>query len=254
MKAYLRLVVSTIVLIFCLIVLSSCTGQASSSSSSAELVSRAEHMLSEHGVTINDAKGDWVWTGNEDDNHSPYPVPWADLISATLAVDADYLYVRITVAGVYPRSEAELPWYGEDQVNKPGINIALDTDNNKITGCLSDKGAEVTMGVGMMNTPDGGWKAVYSFWYLPTGIEFPELRRYVHTETQNLVVAAWGGPGFDYCVFVLPAGLLGLYPGQTIAVIGWDESPSLKYPDRHATFDILAQGDKDNRIVIQLPK
>jgi hypothetical protein len=211
-------------------------------------------MLAEHGATITDAKGDWVWTSNKEDNPNPYPVPWADLLSATFAVDSDYLYIRLTVAGVYPSSKAELPWYGEDQVNKSNIDINLDTDNNENTGCLPDKGAEVFIGVIMMANPGSEWGEGYDFWYEPTGVEFPERRRYIHTENRDLVVAAWGGAGFDYRIVVLPAKLFGLHPGQTIAVIGWDECASLKYAGCHATLDVLGQGDKDNRVVIQLPE
>jgi hypothetical protein len=271
MKASLQLVVSIIVLICCLIVLSSCTGQASPSSSpseqpatpetpeappstpNAELVSRVEHMLSEHGVTITDANGDWIWTGDEEDNHSPYPVPWADLLSATFAVDADYLYFRLTVAGVYPSSLAELPWYGEDQINHLSVNICLDTDNNKDTGCLSDGGSELVLETGMMINPMGEWEPGYDFWYGPTGIELPENQRYAHMGNMDQVVAVWGGLGFNYIVIVLPVGPLGLCPGQTIAVNGWDECSSLQYMHQHATFDVLGPGGMNTRVVIQLP-
>jgi hypothetical protein len=266
MKASLRLGASAIILIFCLIVLSSCIGQASPSSLSsspsspssslnptAELFSRAEHMLSEHGVTITDAKGDWIWTGDEEDNHSPYPVPWADLLSVTFAIDADYLYFRLTVDGVYPRSVAELPWYGEDQINHLSVNICLDTDNNKNTGCFADGGSEVVIETGMMINPLGEWEPGYDFWYGPTGIDSPETSRYAHMGNMNLVVAVWGGLGFDYLVIVYPVGQLGLLPGQTIAVNGWDECSSLQYTHQHATFDVLGPGGMNTRVVIQLP-
>ena len=62
-----------------------------------------------------------------------------------------------------------------------------------------------------------------------------------------------GGAGFDYRVIVYPVGLLGLRPGQTIAVNGWDEYASLQYPDLHATFDVLGPGWMNSRVVIQLP-
>ncbi|MCX6554750.1 MAG: hypothetical protein NTZ12_07020, partial [Candidatus Aminicenantes bacterium] len=120
-----------------------------SGKSDTELVSRTEHMLSAHGVTIADAVGDWIWTGHQEDNPFPYPVPFADLTDVTFAVDADYLYLRITAYGMYPRAETELPWYGQDQIRRLGINIALDTDNNETTGSPGDKGAEVLLGVGM---------------------------------------------------------------------------------------------------------
>jgi hypothetical protein len=274
MKASLRLVVSTSVLICCLIILSSCTGQASPSSSpsspseqpttpetpeappstpNAELVSRVEHMLSEHGVTITDAEGDWIWTGLPEDNSSPYPVPWADLLSVTFAVDDDYLYVRINVDGVYPSSITELPWYGEDQVNHLAVSICLDTDNNENTGCLADGGAEVVLDTGMMINPLGEWEPGYDFWYGPTGVDSPENQRYAHMGNMNLIVAVWGGPGFDYLVIVYPVGLLGLHPGQTITVDGWDECESLQYQEGHATVDTLGPDGTNPRIVIQLP-
>jgi hypothetical protein len=224
-----------------------------SGNSNAELVARAERMLAEHGVTINDAKGDWIWTGHQEDNPAPYPVQFADLAATTFAVDADYLYLRITAYGTYPRAETELPWYGQDQISRLGINIALDTDNNETTGSPGDKGAEVLLGVGMMMTPTCGWMDVYEFWYGPTGIEFPEEDRWVHSNNRKLILAAWGGAGFTYRVIIYPAGLLGVRPGQTIAVCGWDECDSLQYPNKHATFDVLGPAGLGNRVVIQLP-
>lgn len=218
-----------------------------------ELVARVENMLAEHGATITDATGDWIWPGNQEDNPNPYPVAWADLTSATFAVDADYLYIRLNVNGVYPRSETDLPRYGQDQIQKLNINIGLDTDNNPKTGSLADGGSEVMLGSGMMMTPNCGWMDAYDFWYGPTGIDQPETERYAHTFNRNLVVAAWGGAGFDYRTIVYPVGSLGIRPGQTIGVIGWDECASLQYPDRHATFDVLGTGGINNRAVIQLP-
>jgi hypothetical protein len=218
-----------------------------------ELVARAEDMLSEHGVTITDATGDWIWPGNPEDNPSPYPVPWADLTSVTFAVDADYLYVRLTVNGVYPRTEAELPWYGQDQIRKLNIDIGLDTDNNPQTGSLADGGSEVMLGSGMYMAPMCGWMDMYDFWYGPTGIDTPETERYAHMNDRDLVVAAWGGAGSDYRDIVYPVQYLGLHPGQAIAVNGWDECASVQYEDRHATFDVLGTGGMNTRVVIQLP-
>jgi hypothetical protein len=224
-----------------------------SGKSDPELVARTEHMLAEHSVTIADAQGDWVWTTHQEDNPAPYPVPFADLAAATFAVDADYLYVRITAYGTYPASEAELPWYGQDQISRLGINIGLDTDNNEHTGSPGDKGAEVLLGAGMMTTPTCGWMDVYEFWYGPTGIEFPETARWEHSNNRKLILAAWGGAGFTYRVMVYPAVLLGLRPGQTIAVCSWDECDSLLYPNKHATFDVLGPAELGNRVVIKLP-
>jgi hypothetical protein len=210
-------------------------------------------MLSDHGVTINDAKGDWIWIGNQEDNPSPYPVPFADFTSATFAVDADYLYVRLTVSGAYPLTEAELPWYGQDQIQKLNINIGLDTDNNRNTGSIADGGSEVMLGSGMMMTPNCGWMDAYDFMYGPTGILDPENQRYAHPFNRNLITAAWGGAGFDYRVMVFPVGSLGLHPGQTIAVNGWDECASLQYPGVHATFDVLGPSRSGSSVVVQLP-
>jgi hypothetical protein len=224
-----------------------------SGKSDKELVARAEHMLAAHGVTIADAVGDWYWTGHQEDNPSPYPVPFADFVTATFAVDADYLYVKINVNGTYPASETELPWYGQDQIRKLSINIALDTDNNEYTGSPGDKGAELMLGTAMWTTPACGWIDIYDFWYGPTGIETPEQDRWEHMNNRKLVVAAWGGAGFTYRVMVYPAGLLGLRPGQTIAVCGWNECDSLLYPNKHATFDVLGPGGLGNRVVVQLP-
>lgn len=220
-----------------------------------ELVSRVERMLADHGVTITDAKGDWIWTGHQEDNPSPYPVPFADLAAATFAVDADYLYLRLTAYGTYPSAEAELPWYGQDQIRNLCINIGLDTDNNEHTGSPGDKGAEVVLvsTMSMSVVPACGWMDVYDFWYGPTGIETPENKRWEHMNNRKLMVAAWGGAGFDYRVMVYPVGLLGLHPGQTIAVCGWDECESLQYPQKHATFDVLGPGGLASRVVIQLP-
>ena len=211
-------------------------------------------MLSEHGVRILDAKGDWIWTGHREDNPSPYPVPFADLTGLTLAVDADYLYVLLNVNGAYPSTEGELPWYGQDQVRKLGVNIALDTDNNRNTGSPGDGGAEVLLGAGLMTTPTCGWMDVYNFWYGPTGVEQPEDQRWKHGNNRELVVAAWGGAGFDYRVSVFPVQYLGLHPGQTIAVNAWNECNSLKYPQQHATFDVLGPGGLGSHVVIQLPQ
>jgi hypothetical protein len=228
-------------------------GCRGSAGASPELVSRAGRMLSEHGVTIADAKGDWIWTGHPEDNPAPYPVPFADLRAATFAVDADYLYVRLDVNGVYPAVESELPWYGQDQIRKLNINIALDTDNNPNTGSPGDGGSEVLLGAGMTISPGCGWTDGYNFWYGPTGVEQPESQRWTHGDNRSLVVAAWGGAGFDYRVVVYPVGLLGLHPGQTIAVNSWNECASLRYPDLHATFDVLGPGGLASRVVIQLP-
>jgi hypothetical protein len=216
------------------------------------LVARADHMFREHGVTIADSLGDWIWTGHAEDNSSPYPVPFADLTGATFAVDANYLYVRLTVAGVYPRTEDELPWYGQDQIRKLGVNIGLDTDNNASTGSPGDGGSEVLLGIGMMMTPTCGWMDVYEFWYGPTGIEWPEEQRWEHANNRNLIVAAWGGVGFDYCIMVYPAGVLGVRPGQTIAVNSWNECASLQYP-QHATVDVLGSAGLGSHVVVQLP-
>jgi hypothetical protein len=98
-----------------------------------------------------------------------------------------------------------------------------------------------------------GWMDAYDFWYGPTGIETPENKRWEHMNNRNLMVAAWGGAGFAYRVMVYPVGLLGLHPGQTIAVCGWDECESLQYVQKHATFDVLGPGGLASRVVIQLP-
>jgi hypothetical protein len=221
--------------------------------SDAALVARAENMLSMHEVTIADAQGDWLWTGFPEDNPSPYPVPFADLTGITFAVDADYLYVKIVANGRYPASAAERPWYGQDQITKLNTNIALDTDNNENTGSPGDKGAEVLLGAGMMVTPTCGWMDVYNFWYGPTGIGWPETARWTYNDNRNLVVAAWGGRGFNYRVIIFPARLLGVHPGQTIGVSAWDECDSLLFPDTHATLDPLGPGGIGCRVVIQLP-
>jgi|WetSurMetagenome_2_1015567.scaffolds.fasta_scaffold88220_3 hypothetical protein len=120
-------------------------------------------MLSEHGVTIADAEGDWIWTGHQEDNPSPYPVLCADVTSVTFAVGADHLYLRIRIAGGYPRSEDELPRYGEDQIRKLNVNIGLDPDNNANTGSLADGGSEVMLATDMMMTPTCGWMDIYDF-------------------------------------------------------------------------------------------
>jgi len=180
-------------------------------------------------------------------------VPWADFTSATFAVDANYLYVRVTVDGVFPSTEEALPRYGQDQITKYNMNICLDTDNNKDTGCLSDGGSEVSLGADMMMTPNCGWMDVYDFWYGATGIEQPEMARYAHIFNRNLMVAAWGGAGHNYRIIVYPVGQLGIHPGQTIAVIGWDECASVQYANCHATFDVLGTGGMNNRVVILLP-
>jgi hypothetical protein len=226
---------------------------AGSGDSNPALVARAQQMLAEHGVTIADAKGDWIWTGHREDNPSPYPVPFADLTGVRFAVDADYLYVLLSVNGAYPRSESELPRYGQDQIRKLNVNIGLDTDNDKNTGSPGDNGSEVMLGTGMLTTPTCGWMDVYDFWYGPTGLE-PEDRRWTHRDNRNLVVAAWGGAGADHRVIIYPVALLGVRPGQTIAVNGWDECASLKYPERHATFDVLGPSGVASHVVIRLPE
>jgi hypothetical protein len=210
-------------------------------------------MLSEHGVTISDDEGDWIWTGDEEDNHNPYPVPFADLLSVTFAIDDDYLYLRINAAGIYPSSIDELPQYGDDQIRNLAVNICLDTDNNRNTGCFSDGGAEIVLETGMLINPLGGWSASYDFWYGPTGIELPENERYAHMGNMDLIAGVWGGPGYDYLIIVYPVGELGLSHGQTITVDGWDECGSLQYVHQHATFDTLGRCGMDCRIVIQLP-
>jgi hypothetical protein len=217
------------------------------------LVARAENMLATRGVTIADGRDDWIWTGFPDDNPNPYPVPFADLAGITFAVDADYLYVRIQANGTYPASEADRPWYGQDQITKLNINIALDTDNNEMTGSPGDKGAEVLLGAGMMMTPACGWMDVYEFWFGPTGIEQPEDKRWLHANNRSLIAAAWGGRGTDHRVIVFPAGILGVYPGQTIGVSAWDECASLRYPNTHATLDPLGPVGIGSRVVIRLP-
>jgi hypothetical protein len=69
-----------------------------------------------------------------------------------------------------------------------------------------------------------------------------ETARYAHTFNRKLVVAAWGGAGHAYRVIVYPAAPLGIHPGQTIAVIGWNECASVQFraATRHSTYWALA--------------
>ena len=187
-----------------------------------------------HSVEVVDPSGDWISTGHEIDNPGVYPVDFADINSLAFGVDDHYLYVKLTVNGVFPEAGGTFPAFNGDQLNSVNFDLALDTDNNSQTGCISDHGAEALLGFGLAHENGRVHTNGPSSFAGPTSIEMPELARY-----KNLVwdVIHFGGEGRNYITMAFPLSPLGITGGQEITIGAWIESSSERY--HHASFDPL---------------
>lgn len=99
------------------------------------------------GTKIIDQTGDWTYTGNPEDNSSPYPIDFIDIKEVDIGIDENNLYVMGIFNGVWPESAGNWPIYNGDQVSSTSFSVAVDSDNNSETGCQADGGTEMTFEV-----------------------------------------------------------------------------------------------------------
>ena len=195
------------------------------------------------GTKIIDKTGDWVSTGDQGDNPSFYPLNITDVKEVDIGIDANYLYLKVIFNGLWPKTDNNWPIINDDQLTSTNFNVGIDVDNNQQTGCLSDSGTEIMIGFGTrMNmtggNPPGTWNGYKTS---PSGIEFPEEKRYLNDYYFN--EAMIGGPGYNYVMNAYPLRILNLSSGQEITLHMWAEAMSKKY--HHAAFDNVNIGNQN---------
>jgi hypothetical protein len=192
----------------------------------------------EHSTEIDDPARDWIVTGHEHDNSVIYPVDFGDINNLKIGSDDQTLYIKLTVNGTFPGQGSGFPIIDGDQLIKMNFNMPLDTDNNNQTGCISDGGAEITIGYGIAYENGQIHTNYPSYFTEPTGTETPEQARYLN----NLFIdqIQFGGEGHNYFIMTMPLSALKITNGQEITIHAWVEVSSDRYD--HASFDPLCPG------------
>lgn len=223
------------------------TGPASSDETpvaSLELLKEREGALSvaekalAAGVRLTDPAGDWAYLGTLDDNPEPYHLDCVDLRSLELAMDAEYLYVKIVVGGPIAAASADYPLDGDTLLGL-GYNVSFDLDNNRMTGTPGN-GAEAILTSGFTVAMDTG-KLRDSRYCMtgPTGSDREDEafeKRFIMEPHEYARI--WGGIGYDYILTAVPLSVIGVLPDQAIAVSVWAEAGTGKY--HHGAFDCFS--------------
>jgi hypothetical protein len=190
-----------------------------------------------NGTKIIDKLDDIIVTGNEEDNPGIYHIGFADMTEVDVGLDSNYLYIRYWFNGTWPSNDSNWPTINGDHIKDITCNTGIDIDNNPSTGVISDGGTEEMVNLGYrINT---NYHFFYGFKCGPTGIEFPEEKRYQIDEYLGSYMIS--GPGYDYVIGAYPLSNLSLSAGQNITLITWVETGSSLY--HHATFDVLSLDD-----------
>jgi hypothetical protein len=144
-----------------------------------------------------------------------------DIKSIEAWVDGGNLNLTMTVYGVFAPSVEDTP---EGMSNRYYYHWILDTDNDPATGFLNDAyegnptNLETPIGVDVLiqfGWRDGATNGVYAYTLdLSTGDEVELFEDYEYTIEGDTIQA------------VIPLADLGLEPGQTIAVSGYQEGAS----------------------------
>jgi hypothetical protein len=187
-----------------------------------------------HSTIIEDPITDRIVTGHEGDNPGIYPADFVDITSLEIGLDDEYLYVKISLYGILPEEVDDFPVFDGDQLHDFALNLAVDTDNDSHTGCISDGGAEALLGFGFHNE-NGMTNTSTGYATDPTGIESPETARY-HNRVFPIGIQ-FGGQGEEHYTMAIPLSALRITGGQSITINTWVESSSDRY--HHASYDIL---------------
>ncbi|MFA6027661.1 MAG: hypothetical protein WC752_01935 [Patescibacteria group bacterium] len=209
----------------------------------------AKEALSTGTILVNKT-GDWDYTGNPEDNSFPYPIDFIDIKDIYLGIDEDNLYVLTVFDGIWPENNSDWPSFDGDHVTSYSFSIAIDSDNNPDTGCLSDGGVEMTLDIGATKNVETG---TYNHYRTnPTGIEFPEEDRYENFYFFDGKII--GGPGYDYFINIYPLSNLNLTKGQAVSLKIKSEAESKAYS--HASADDINwyDGPGVNNIFVTLGK
>lgn len=187
------------------------------------------------GVVINDNQNDFVMIGTKDEIprdyskiDSPYKKDYLDIKSVTLAADEKYLYYKYTFYGTIPKT---VDYAGDDPIVAIGAKAELVDDSGKEYGGMGiDFGYVPVVNIPSLNE---------SYFYGPTGIEWPESARYSGEGRDGKVS---GGGGYDYIMGAFPLSIWNLKSGQTINIRFPMEVKSGKYT--HAAVDVVAGSGK----------
>jgi hypothetical protein len=204
-------------------------------------VANAEVALST-GITIDDAEDDFVIMGSNkevpnENNPSPYRIPFLDVKSLTLGADAQYLYYKVTFFDLLPNQS---PKVNSDHIRSTGCKLDLVDQSGKNYAILAvDFGWEPVIDLPALNT---------YYFYGPTGIQEPESARFSHQDHDSKI---YGGNGTNYLLGAFPLKKLGLKLGQELRLNLSMEAKSDKYT--HAAVDVLlGQGKMPATIVWKL--
>ncbi len=173
----------------------------------------------------------------------PVSYPPVDVTEVAVGIDGDFLYMRVTYAGIVPSIVVHVPANGEVEeqwITNQGMNIALNTDGDQGTGGSGEgvSGVDIFFAVSFEY---GQRHQVYTNWDFPDG----DIHNHVgHLEGE----LGEGGPGFDYALARYPITTLGAFlpRGSTVEIGSWSEAESydgagnLLY--HHFAFDRVIDG------------
>lgn len=194
----------------------------------------------EKGITIDDAKNDFVMLGVIDEIPrdysqvvSDYKKDYLDIRSVSLGADEKYLYYKYTFYGMIPKTA---DYAGSDPIVSFGAKAELvDNSGKEIGGMDIDFGYVPIVKIPSLNE---------SYFYGPTGIEWPESARYTGQGNDGRV---YGGGGTNYIMGAFPLSVWNLKYGSTIGIRFPMEVESAKFT--HAAMDILQGSGKSPGII-----
>lgn len=180
------------------------------------------------GITIEDEQNDFVsLEGKEEatgekNNPKAYEFPYLDVKSVSIGSDDTFLYFKVNYRGQIPAKAEKI---GDDTIQGNNMKLHITDKVGKEQAILIVNYSWIPFNLSAFET---------YYFYEPTGIEFPEDKRYVHQDRDSKI---YGGPGTDYLMGAFPLKKLGLSKGQTIYMNLFGEAKSDKYV--HASIDTL---------------
>ncbi len=190
-----------------------------------DMVSAAEKALA-GGIRIDDGRDDFVIMGSNkeevnENNPSPYRLPFLDVKSLSVGSDEKYFYYKATFFDKIPDQPADV---NGDKIIDNGLKIGLMNKNGNEQALLFTNYGYI-LNISSADT---------YYFTGPTGIEEPEEARFSEKDSDSKV---YGGPGNDYIMGAFPLDKLGLGPGQETYFSFSMEAGSEKYS--HAAVDVL---------------
>lgn len=172
-----------------------------------------------------------------------YDLPYVDVTRILLGIDGIYLYLKVEFRGAIPTGEVPIMASGEVEaqiVTNQGMNVALNTDNNRETG----GGGEGVQGIDIFFAVSFNYGASNDIY-----CNYDFATNDVHDHQQQVTgKLLQGGPGSNFALVRYDISGLGeFFPrGTTVELGEWSEAESynadgtLKY--HHFAFDPIDQG------------